>query len=135
MLVHGLVTCRGRSRGSCWYVASRFVTRLCSDVQSRCWFAILAVIGNGSGARACDAQGPDQGPVQELLLVCPSPWSYHLGHLVHLCSRVVAALFVVHNVSITHACTAVRAIVWVSVCLCTIHLACMKLYMWTCRCR
>ena len=32
VLVHGLVTCGGRSRGSRWYVVSRFVTL---RVQSR----------------------------------------------------------------------------------------------------
>ena len=36
-----------------------------------CWFAILAVLGPRAGVLACDVQGLEQGPVQELLRVCP----------------------------------------------------------------
>ena len=36
-----------------------------------CWFAIRLFSALVLAARACDVQGPEQGPEQELLLVCP----------------------------------------------------------------
>ena len=56
-----------------------------------CWIAISAVLGRHAGARACDVQNPQQGPVQvlvQLLLVCPVALASSVGHFVHLLCSV-----------------------------------------------